>query len=303
MFYLFLATVCSASIALLFKYANQFNVNQYLVTCANYLTAFAISLFMIVSKDLLVGLEKTNNFMAEFSLLLTQESYKLSAYSSVIWAILVGCIAGVFFFSSFIYYQKSIKENGVALSGTFSKLGILIPMLFSILIWREYPTNLQWIGIILSIISILIVNLSPKTLDKFDLKPTIILLFLLNGMAEFSNKIYQNYGLIEYKNVFLLFVFLIAFLISLFFIIKEKVKFKLRDFLIGLAVGIPNLFTSYFLIQSLETVKTSVAFPIFSVGSIVIINLGGYFIFKEQLANKNKFAIGLIIVALVLMNL
>lgn len=303
MFYLLLATACSATIALIFKHADNTNANRYLVTSANYLTAFSISLFMILYKDLLVGLEKTGGFVDEFSYLLTQDSYTLSAYSSVIWAIIVGSIAGIFFFSSFIYYQKSIRENGVAIAGTFSKLGILIPMIFSIIIWKEYPTGLQWIGIGLSILSILLVNLSSDSLEKFDIKPSIILLFLLGGMAEFSNKIYQNYGLNEYKDVFLLFVFLMAFLISMFFIIKDKVNFKLRDILIGFAVGVPNLFSSYFLIQSLETVKTSVAFPFFSAGSIVIINLGGYFIFKEKISRKNKIAIGLIIIALVLMNL
>lgn len=303
MFYLLLATACSASIALIFKYADNFNPNSYLVTSANYFTAFSISLFMILYKDLLLGVEKTQSFTEEFGQLLTQDTYTLSAYSSLIWAIIVGPIAGLFFFSSFIYYQKSIKENGLALAGTFSKLGILIPMIFSIIIWKEYPTRIQWIGISLSILSILIVNLSSDSLDKFDIKPSIILLFLLNGMAEFSNKIYQNYGLNKYKDVFLLFVFLTAFLISLFFIIKDKVRFRMKDILIGCAVGVPNLFSSYFLIQSLETIKTSVAFPVFSAGSIVIINLAGYFIFKEKISRKNKMAIGLIIVALVLMNL
>ena len=303
MIYLLLATACSATIALIFKYADKFNPNSYVVTSANYFTAFSISLLMILYKDLLVGIEKTQGFVEEFSYLLTQDSYILSPYSSVIWAIIVGSIAGVVFFSSFIYYQKSIREDGVALAGTFSKLGILIPMIFSIIIWREYPTWNQWIGIGLSILSILIVNLSSDSLDKFDIKPSILLLFLLNGIAEFSNKIYQNYGLNEYKDVFLLFVFMTAFLVSLFFIIKDKAKLSLRDVLTGVAVGVPNLFSSYFLIQSLETVKASVAFPVFSAGSIVIISLGGYFIFKERISGKNKFAIGLIIVALVLMNL
>lgn len=303
MFYLFLATACSATIALIFKYANNSNANRYLVTSSNYFTAFSISLIMIVYKDLLIGLEKNEKFVEEFTYLLTHDSYTLSAYSSIVWAIIVGSLAGIFFFSSFIYYQKSINENGVAISGTFSKLGILIPMIFSIIIWKEYPTKIQWIGIFLSIISILIVNLSSDSLNKFDIKPSIILLFLLNGMAEFSNKIYQNYGLNKYKDVFLLFVFLMAFLISLFFIIKDGIKFNKKDILIGLAVGIPNLFSSYFLIQSLETIKTSVAFPVFSAGSIVIINLAGYFIFKEKISSKNKFAIGIIIIALVLINL
>ena len=77
----------------------------------------------------------------------------------------------------------------------------------------------------------------------------------------------------------------------------------MKDILTGFAVGIPNLFSSYFLILSLDTVKASVAYPIYSAGSILLINLGGFFIFKEKIARKNKFAIVLIVIALMLINI
>lgn len=303
MFYLFLATLCSATIALIFKYTENSNSNRYLITSANYFIAFAISLFIILYRKLFSGIEKTDSFLNEFKFLLSQDSYILSPYSSIVWGIIVGSIAGFFFFSSFIFYQKSVKENGVGISGTFAKLGILIPMIFSIIFWRELPSTLQWIGIGLSLVSIVMVNLSSESLERFDIRPTIILLFVLGGMAEFSNKIYQNYALNDYKAVFLFFTFFVAFSISILFTIRDGVRFNLKDILTGFAVGIPNLFSSYFLILSLDTVKTSVAYPVFSAGSILLINLGGYFIFKEKVAAKNKFAIALIVIALVLINI
>ena len=93
-----------------------------------------------------------------------------------------------------------------------------------------------------------------------------------------------------------------AFVVSLVYTLKEKKKITKKDILTGFAVGIPNLFSSYFLILSLATLKTSVAFPIYSAGSIVLINIGGYVIFKEKLATKNQVAIFLTIIALVLIN-
>lgn len=303
MFYLFLAMLCSASIALIFKYTESSNTNRYLITSSNYFIAFVISLFMIFYKGLFIDLVKEGSFTTEFRFLLSQDSYILSPYSSIIWGLIVGSIAGGFFFFSFIYYQKSVKENGVGISGTFAKLGILIPMIFSILIWREFPSILQWIGILLSLVSILIVNLSPKSLERFDIKTTLILLFIFGGMAEFSTKIYQQYGLNDYKDVFLFSIFFVAFLISITFTLKGKAPFTKKDIFTGFAVGIPNLFSSYFLILSLDTLKTSVAFPIFSAGSILLINIGGFLIFRERISRKNKFAIGLIIVALVLINI
>lgn len=303
MFYLFLAIICSSSIALIFKYTENSNSNRYVITSSNYFIAFATSLFMILSRGLLSGVKKETSFIDDFKLLATNNLHILSPYSSIIWGLIVGAISGAFFFFSFTYYQKSVKENGVGVSGTIAKLGILIPMMFSIIIWKEFPTPIQWIGIMLSLLSILIVNLSPKSIEKFDIKPTIILLFIFGGMAEFSNKIYQKYALNRFKDVFLFSIFFVAFLISIFYTLRKKSKIRKKDILTGFAVGIPNLFSSYFLILSLDTLKTSVAFPIYSAGSIVLINIGGFLIFKEHIERKNKVAIFLTIIALVLINL
>lgn len=303
MFYLFLAMLCSATIAMIFKYTEDKDSNRYLITSSNYFIAFSISLFMVFNKKILIGLVKEQSFYSELRLLLSGVPYTFTAYGSVLWGLLIGGISGLFFFLSFIYYQKSVRENGVGISGTFAKLGILIPMIFSIVLWREFPSTFQWIGIVLSLVSILIVNLSPKNLEKFDIKPTIILLFIFGGMAEFSNKIYQQYALNQYKDIFLFAIFFVAFVISMFFTLKDTSRINKRDILTGLVVGIPNLFSSFFLILSLDTLKASVAFPIYSAGSIVLINMGGLLIFKEKISNKNKLAIGLIIIGLILINI
>lgn len=303
MFYLFLAIICSSAIALIFKYSENANTNRYVITSANYFIAFTTSLVMVFSKGLLSGLSREIAFAEEFKLLSSNNAYIFSPFSSVIWGLIVGGISGSFFFLSFIYYQKSVRENGVGISGTFAKLGILIPMILSIIIWNELPTGIQWVGITLSLLSILIVNLSPQSLEKFDIKPTIILLFIFGGLAEFSTKIYQKYALNEYKDVFLFAVFFIAFLLSIFYTIKDKGEVTKKDILTGFAVGIPNLFSSYFLIMSLATLKTSVAFPIYSAGSIVLINIGGFLIFKEKITRKNQVAILLTVIALILINI
>ncbi|SIN92408.1 Multidrug transporter EmrE [Carnobacterium alterfunditum] len=303
MFYLSLAIICSASIALIFKYTENAEANRYVITSANYFIAFAISLFMIFSRGLLSGVTREVSFAKDFSLLFSNNDHILSPYSSILWGLIVGGIFGSFFFLSFIYYQKSIKENGVGISGTIAKLGILIPMIFSIVIWKEFPSSIQWVGIVLSLVSIVIVNLSQKSIEKFDFKPAIILLFIFGGMAEFSNKFYQKYALNEYKDVFLFALFFVAFLISIFYTFKEKSAITKKDILTGFVVGIPNLFSSYFLILALATLKTSVVFPIYSAGSIVLINIGGFLLFKEKIARKNKVAIILTIIALVLINL
>lgn len=302
MFYLTLAIICSASIALIFKYTEKEKANRYVITSVNYFIAFVISLFLVFSKGLLFDIPREESFIKDFSHLSSSNNPILSPSSSIVWGLIVGGIFGSFFFLSFVYYQKSINENGVGISGTIAKLGILIPMIFSIVIWKEFPSIIQWVGILLSLVSIVIVNLSQKSLEKFDVKPTLLFLFIFGGMAEFSSKIYQKYALNDYKDVFLFALFFMAFLVSMLYTFRKKGTIKKKDILTGFAVGIPNLFSSYFLILSLATLKTSVVFPIYSAGSIVLINIGGFLIFKEKITRKNQVAIILTVIALVLIN-
>ena len=304
MIYLFIAILCSSSIALIFKFSEKCKMNRYLVTSVNYFTALIISLMMIIIKPSikLKGFNlSATKFIEEFYNILWKNSGQLSKNSSILFAVLLGIIGGLFFFLSFIYYQKSVKENGAALSGTFGKLGILVPMIFSILLWKEIPKIYQSAGILTALFSIIFANISFDENKKINL--TLILLFFLGGMAEFQNKLFQKYALIEYKDVFLFVVFTIAFIFSSYFVFRSNVKIIRRDIFVGFLVGIPNLFSSYFLIMALDFMPASIALPLYSAGSIIFISAGEVLLYKERLSDKNKISIILVILSLILINI
>lgn len=304
MFYLMLAILCSSSIALIFKYSESKNINRYALTTSNYFTAFILSLTMSLMGGFpIIEKPSIQVFNSEFNKIVLHNEGIFSASSSLVWAVLSGITFGLFFFSSFIYYQKSVRDNGAGLSGAFGKMGILIPMIFSIILWKEIPTPLQWFGILLSLFSIILVNVSFNKDNPTKINPSLLLLFFLGGMADFSNKIFQKYAILDYKNIFLFFIFFTAFIVSLIYTIKDGKKITKKDLLTGVAVGIPNLFSSFFLILSLNTLNTSVVYPIFSAGTIVIINILSFFIFKEKLMLKEKISIAITIVSLIIINL
>ncbi|ADO77292.1 SMR family transporter [Halanaerobium praevalens] len=304
MIYLFFAVLCSSSIALIFKFSESNNLNRYIITSVNYFTAAIIALFLIFKEKIKFFDFNPADFKANFSRVIFRGEGIFASQSSQQWATVVGLVAGVFFFSSFIYYQKSVRENGASLAGTFGKLGILIPMLFAIVIWQEYPEDLQWLGIILAIISIVLVNFPFNKDWGQALRLNLIFLFLYGGIAEFSNKIFQKYALVDYKVLFLFWVFFSAFLISFFYSFKKVRRLpKKSELLTGFAVGIPNLFSSFFLISALNHLKTAVVFPIFSAGSIVLITAVGYLFLGEKLKNKEWASIVMTVIALILINI
>jgi len=299
-----MAIICSSSIALIFKFSESNNLNRYVVTTANYLMAFLISLGFIIGQRIKFFNFKGANFRQNFNEVVINGNGIFNIQASQLWATIIGLIAGVFFFISFIYYQKSVRENGAGLAGTFGKLGILIPMLFAIIIWQEYPTSIQWFGIMLAILSIILVNFPFGRNWKKAIRLNLILLFFYGGFAEFTNKIFQQYALTDYKMLFLFWVFFSAFIISLIYTLTKTDTFpEYRELGIGFLVGIPNLFSAFFLINALNHLKTAVVFPVFSAGSIVLIVITGYLIFEEKMKRKEIISVIMTIIALVLVNL
>ena len=272
------------------------------VTTANYVIASSVSLFFVLEGSIFSKPEPSfSQFLSELPSVMQKGIF--TDNSSFIWAVMTGLFAGVLYFGGFIFIQKSISDNGVGITGAFSKIGIFIPMLLSIILWQEYPTLIQWGGIILAVCAIILANYTPDSKRPFfTFKKSLILVFFVAGLAEFSNKFFQNYAVPEYKSLFLLTVFVTAFFISITFVIIEKKKFTKTDILTGVLVGIPNMFTSFFLISAFRYVKTTIALPVYSAGTIVVINLGGYLLFREKISKKDVASIIIIIFAIVLMS-
>jgi len=273
---LLLATVCSASIALIFKFSEGRGLNRYAVTSVNYLAAICVSLIMVLAQQI------------EFT------SWRMG--------LTIGVPAGVCFFLSFVFYQLSVRDSGAGLAGMFGKLGILMPMLMSLILWREFPTLIQSGGILLAVCAILVVSFGGG-LRGGSLHSALFLLFLFGGLAEFSNKLFQKYGLSGEKAYFLLIVFSVAFIVSMSMTIKHGKKPTFIDFITGVAVGIPNMFSSFFLIRALDFLPTAVVFPVYSAGSMALIIILSRLIYKEKMNSRSFIAVGMTMLALVLINM
>jgi drug/metabolite transporter (DMT)-like permease len=283
--YLLLAIFSSAAIALILKFSETRDLNRYAVTTANYVAAFGLSVLFALMEDAgvmdpAVGFGRT---------------------------VVLGVAGGILYFLGFIVIQKSIKENGVGITGAVSKIGIIVPVILSMLLWQEMPTAAQAVGILIALIAMIVANLSRDrgaAIAK-GVKTILLLVFVIVGIAEFSNKIFEVYGRTELKSVYLSILFFTAFWISLLVTIhmnrKQGRRIRRDDVIVGMLVGVPNMLTSYFLIESLRTVKAAVAFPVYSSGSILLISLGGLLLFRERMRKQEVTAIGLIIIALILM--
>lgn len=306
MLYLILAIACSTSIALIFKVSESRDMDRYTVTTFNYLVASAVSLFFVLADGMrgVTPFTAIEGLSAQFSGVVGSGG-TFGPEASAGWAAAVGLPSGVLYFLGFMYLQKAVRESGVSLAGSFSKMGVLVPMVLAIFLWKELPTALQWTGIALALVSILLANLDMSRPRRMlsGFQPVLLALFLTVGLSEFSNKVYQKYGILEMKSLFLFFVFTGALLISGYKLIRQGRRFRGQHVLTGLLVGVPNYFASFFLILSLSRLKTAVVFPIYSAATIMLLSLAGWFLFGERLKVRERAAVALTIAALILVNI
>lgn len=214
----------------------------------------------------------------------------------------LGLLNGLLYLGSFALMQWNTRQNGVVLSSVFMKLGILVPTLLSVVWFKEMPTLLQVLGFVIALAAIMIINYQKGT--KLSRNSwALILMLLVGGMGDGMSKVYEVYGSPATKNIFLFFTFFAALLLCLGRIAKKKEKLGCKELLYGTALGIPNFFSSWFLLRSLSSVPAVIAFPTFSVAVILVVSAAGVLFFRERLSRKQLLGGLLICVALVLLNL
>ena len=69
----------------------------------------------------------------------------------------------------------------------------------------------------------------------------------------------------------------------------------------GILVGIPNYFSSRFLLLSLGSLPAVIVYPAVSVGTIAAVSLAGFFLFGESLSRRKLLAMAVIALALILL--
>lgn len=214
----------------------------------------------------------------------------------------MGLFNGMLYLGGFVLMQWNTRHNGIVLSSVFMKLGVLVPTVLSVVWFREMPEGLQIIGFLIALAAIVILNYQKGA--KLSRSSWGLLLMLLAcGMGDGMSKIYDEYGAPNLQNLFLFFTFLSALILCLCLVFYKKERLGVRELLFGAALGIPNFFSSLFLLNSLATVPAMIAFPTFNVTVLLVVSAAGILFFRERLTRKQVWGGLLICIALILLNL
>lgn len=278
MLYLLLSILCSSLITVLMRLSERHSKNNLSMLAVNYAACSLLALLFAGPARLFPAAEGLR-----FTLLL-------------------GALGGVLYLGGFLLLQWNIARNGVVLPATFMKLGVLVPTLMSILVFGESPRAAQLVGVAAAIFAIPLMQGGGASKQASSL-PGLILLLLCGGFADGLSKIFEQIGPAELSNHFLLYNFIVAFALCAALCVCKRQSFTLADAAFGLLIGVPNYLSSRFLLLSLSHVPAVVAFPSFSVGTILLTAAAGVTLFHEKLSRRKCAALAVILLALVLLNL
>lgn len=281
MIFLLLALLFSAVLAMVLKYLNT--SSPYGVYFVNYITCTLLAFAAMEPKAL---------------------------YNGDVTPCWLGGVTGLVYLASLSANGYSIHKNGAILSSVFTRLGVLVPIVLSVTLFGEQPTLLQGLGVALAVAAAVIMNglprksapAFPSTEDKVYLLPLLLTLFL-NGTGDAMSKVFTQLGRRQDDGLFMFYIFLFAGLATLVLLMKEHRTLTGRDIFFGVLVGVPNFLSSRLLLAALTELPAFLVYPSYSVGVILVISVASFFLFRERLNGRQMGAAGMILGALVLLNL
>jgi len=275
MFYLLLTILCSVINSVIIRLSNHKVKNELAMFASNYVVCVLLSFY---------NLDKSIPYIFEMDVFI------------------LGIVTGFLFIASFFFFKMNIKENGMILSSTFMKLGIIIPTLMAILIFKEQPRFTQILGILLAILAIIFINYEKESVNQSNKKWWLILLLIINGFSDAAANIFEHISTSS-NDIYTLLVFGFALIFTIIAMLKDKQKIYRNDVFYGIILAFPNYFSVSFMMLALERIDAILVYPIYSVGSILVVSFIGVLFFKEVLSKRKLFSLFLIMIALALLNI
>ena len=223
------------------------------------------------------------------------------------WALLMGAV----FIATFNIIGFTTQQLGVSVASVANKLSLAIPFIFSVFLYKEPVTVLKLLGILLALISVYLTvkreNKQPgKKADKWLLLLPVLLFAgsgLLDTMIKYTE---QRFLHGSNSNDFLITAFASAAaigLILLFILVATgKQQFESKAVLAGIAIGFPNYFSIWCLVEVLKQYagKSSAIIPINNMGIVLFSAVAAWLLFKEKLSAVNWLGIVLSVCAIAL---
>jgi len=280
--YLLFSILASTLIFVVFKLFGKYHINILHAIVVNYIMACISGLIAFDGNIVLKEIPQFNWFYYSMAL-------------------------GALFIIVFNLMALTTQRSGLSVVSVATKMSLIIPILFGLAYYKESLGILKLLGIVLALIAVYLVSIKGERQVSVS-KNTILLpllVFLGSGMVDTSIKYLEDAFVKENEvPIFSASIFAaaagIGLLVLIFQAVRGKFRFRLKNVLGGIALGIPNYFSIYFLVKALRSglLDSSGIFTVNNVLIVLLSTLVGIVVFKERLLPKNWLGIDLAIFSL-----
>ncbi len=287
---LLLAIVCSVLLGFIFKLFERFGVHMFQAIVVNYFTCVACG-------------------WLHAGVLPFSAAERLAPWMP--YALLLGLV----FVSGFNAAAQTVRYFGVTISQVMQKMSILLTVPFAIWVYGETSGMSKWFGFALALCAIVLVNWRKEQLPSAAASPLgmgllwiPLLTWVLSGIIEIVLVIVKHEQLTDTSSpVFITTVFatagLIGAMVAAIGLALGRLCFSWRNAVGGIALGIPNYSSMWFLLRALDSsMEASVTFPVLNIGIILTTTFGAMWLFSERLAKPQRWGIALAIAAIALIS-
>ena len=208
---------------------------------------------------------------------------------------------GILFYVIFRIIAKTTQVNGVAIAGIATKMSVVIPVCFGLILFKEEVTVLKLMGVGVGLCAVLLS--ASKGARVKDWKWPL-LAFIATGLLDASLNIFQSWSVSgEQFPSFLTTIFGFAFIAGLIhhFSVPDK-HIRVISVLWGGVLGVINFGAVFFILSALAqpNLESSVVFPINHFGVVALSTLCGILLFKERLTVYGWLGLGLALISITL---
>lgn len=215
----------------------------------------------------------------------------------------LGVINGALYLAGFVLLRWCIGRSGVVLPATFQKLGVVIPTIAAVTIFHEQASWVRLLGVGVAVAAILVMQ-DKREGEQIRGLGGLIALLLVCGGCEVMSKVFASFELTALDDHFLFYTFVTAFVLCVALCFIKRQGITLADVLWGFAIGVPNYLCAFFVLGALmQGMDAVIVYPTYSAGTIIAVTLVGLLAFREKLNRRKLIALGMILAALVLLNL
>lgn len=284
MIYLLLSVLSSSVIFVIFKLFERFGINTLQAIIFNYF--FAFSAGMLVDQQKLDPLK------------VISEAWFPGTF-----------ILGFMFIAVFYLAAITTQKSGLSVVSVATKMSVAIPVFFGILLYNESTGWIKISGIVLALFAVYLTSIKKKEGIKIQKRNLIfpLLVFFGSGIIDTTLKFLETSYVAEadvalFSSTIFAIAGIIGILILLFQGVKGTLRLSFKNVIGGVALGIPNFGSIYFLVLALRTegLESSTIFPLNNVAIVMISTFLGILLFKERMLPKNWLGILLAVVSIIL---